>query len=294
LINIINMKKKQTLKQDLILFFWSLVSGFILSLALVTFFTPAKLYPGGITGISRIVVDICADYLDIQIPFGLIYAPLNLILCLFTFKVIGKRFAIFSAIQFLSVSIFTSFLQPIIVVDDLLLMSVFGGVISGFATSLALNHNSSGGGTDFVAIYISNKYKKNAWSYIMILNVLILSIAGLIYGWQRALYSIILQFCSMQVVNHMHKRYSSETLIIVTSKPDEIANAIFDCVRHGITELDARGSFKHQGKKMMMTVVHTYETPAVVQAILKVDEEAFINILTTNRVVGNYFQEPLA
>lgn len=284
---------KNEIKRDLNLLFWTVMSAIIHAVSLTTFSIPGKLYPGGFSGMTRIIVDVSHDYLGIVIPFGILYGILNAVLTVFVFKKVGKHFAVFSVIQFALVSIFTLFFKPIIQVSDPLLIAVFGGITAGVGISLALAHDTSSAGFDFVAIYVSNRYNIQVWNYVMGVNTIILCVAGLIYGWDRALYSIILQFCQTQVINKMHKRYRLLTLSIVTAKPEEVEASILSCIRHGITELHARGGYLHKSNTMLHIVINTYQERMVVKAILKADEHAFINIQETRKIIGNYYQKPL-
>lgn len=172
-------------------------------------------------------------------------------------------------------------------------MSIFGGILNGIGIGLALAHNASSGGLDFISIYFANKYKRNMWNLIFAFNCILIISIGLLYGWESALYSTVYQFCTTQIVNRMHKRYSSQTITIITEHPDEVSNEIFNTIRHGITELKAVGAYKKTETTMLYTVVNGYQTDDVVNAILKADSKAFINIQDTKLVYGNYYQKPL-
>lgn len=281
------------LKKDAQLLFWTTLSAILNAVSLTSFSMQAKLYPGGFSGISRILVDLCADFFNLNVPFGLFYLGLNILPTIMVFRYIGKRFTIYSVIQFTLVSFLTGYFKPIIQVDDLLLLSIFGGITNGFAIGLALQHNASSGGTDFIAIYVSHHFHRPIWNYVMACNAFILCIAGLIYGWERALYSIILQFCSTQVVSRMHNRYRMQTLTVITKYKDEVIQSVLKGTRHGITEIEGKGAYSHSDVTMLYTVVNSFQTGEVVDSILKADPKAFINIQDTKSVVGNYYQKPL-
>ncbi len=269
------------------------VSAFIYSIAITSFSNVGGLYPGGFSGISRIIVDIARRFAHIEIPFGILYFTLNLFPTLLVFKYIGKRFTIFSIIQYIFVSILTMFLKPLFLVDDPLLIAVFGGLLGGIGMGIALHNNASSGGTDFIAIFVSSRYNRSVWNYVMIANAMILCVAGLLFGWEKALYSIIYQFVSTQVVEKLHERYKMETLTIITKHPDEVAKKVLEGTRHGITEIKAEGVYSHKDTAMLYMVINTFQKRAVIKAVLSVDPNAFINIQTTTAVIGNYYQQPL-
>lgn len=272
---------------------WVIVSALLQAISLTSFSVPNKIYPSGVAGISRLASDALFDNFNINIKYTLIMVGINLILSIIVYRHIGKLFTILSLTQNILVSILASILPQYIFIEDKMLMSIFGGIINGFGIGLALSHNASSGGSDFVSIYFANKYKRNMWNYIFGFNCFLIIIIGLLYGWDRALYSIIFQFCTTQIVNRMHIRYTSQTITIITSKPDEVSKEIFNTIRHGITEIKAVGAYKKSDTTMLYTVVNGYQTQDVVDAILKVDEKAFINIQDTKFVYGNYYQKPL-
>ena len=272
---------------------WVIVSAVLQSISLSSFAVPGQMYSSGVTGLSRLTSDILLDFFNINIKYTIFLITINLILGTIVYKYIGKAFTFLSLIQTALVSLIASFLKPIINIDDILLLSIFGGILNGFGVGLALTHNASTGGTDFLSIFLANKYKRSMWNLIFGFNCVLILTTGIIYGPERALYSIIFQFCSTQVVNRMHKRYTSQTITIITSKPEEVSNEIFATVRHGITKIHATGAYKNTETTMLYTVVNGYQTDAITKAILKVDPKAFINIQDTKLVIGNYYQKPL-
>ncbi len=284
---------KNTKIQDVQRLIWTLLSGTLYSFNIVSLTAPHGLYPSGFSGLSRLISDLSHDFLPFTIPFNVPYLLLNFFSVLLVYKNIGKKFTFFSSLQILTVALLTSIIKPVYFTDDILLASVFGGIIGGFAIVMALQHNSSSGGTDFIAIYISNKYHVSSWNGIMVFNVLILSIAGLVYGWEKALYSIIYQFCSTQVIKNFHNRFTHETITIITRMPDEVISSILANTRHGITVEKAQGAYLHQDESVLYMVVNSFETPEVLKSALKIDPHAFINIQDSKRVVGNFYQKPL-
>lgn len=272
---------------------WVILSAVIQSIAMSSFSVPGNMYPSGINGFARLTSDILFDKFDINVKYTIIYFAINLILAIIVYRNIGKMFTFLSLLQTALVSVLSTFFKPMFGLEDLMLISIFGGVINGFASSLALSHNASTGGLDFVTIYFSNKYKRSMWNITFGFNAVLIISTGIIYGWPRALYSMIFQFVTIQVINKMHKRYTSQTVTIITNKPDDVSNEIFKTIRHGITEVHAMGAYRKTDTTMLYTVINSYQTDDVVKAILRIDEKAFINIQDTKLVIGNYYQKPL-
>lgn len=269
------------------------ISALVYSISLKAFVESGNLIPGGFSGISRLIIEIVHKYFGVTLSFGVIYVTIHILPTIMVYRYVGHRFTFFSIMQFSLVSFFTSVLPTFPVTEDLLLIAVFGGIMSGVGISIALRQNASSGGTDFIAIYFANKYKIPTWNYIMGMNIVMLSIAGFLFGWTTALYSIIYQFCNTQVVNIRHDRYKLTTLTIITEHGDEVCQTIFKTCRHGITILDGEGAYSHHNKQVLIMTINTYQMNEVVQAIKKTDPHVFINISKTEQIVGNYYQTPL-
>ena len=287
------MNIKKFNKNDYINLLFNIISGLMYGFVIVNFSEAGHVYPGGFAGISRILSDILVDYCNINIPFAFIYFPLNLVSFLFVYKKIGKKFAFFSLVQVLTASLSSSISPYIFNLDEQIIICVFGGVLNGIAITLALEHNGSSGGSDFFGVYFSNKFNKSIFNYVLGFNCIILIIAGLIYGWQITCYSIIYQYASTVIINTYHKRYSHLSLFIITKMPDEVSANIFKNTRHGITKLNGEGEFKHEDTNMLFMTINTYEKNTVIKSIKDIDPKAFITILDSKQIVGNYYQKPL-
>ncbi|MCR4633572.1 MAG: YitT family protein [Erysipelotrichaceae bacterium] len=280
-------------KQILIMTAAVIVSAAFQAFALTSFSVPAGIYPSGISGMSRLVSDILKDFFQIDLPFFYLYLLINIALAVIVYKHIGKLFTIFSVLQTSLVSLFSSFFPTFRILDDPLLIALFGGVISGFGVSIALTNGASSGGTDFLSIYYSNKYHRSMWDYVFAFNSVLIFIAGMLYHWQIAAYSIIFQYASNMIVSKRHKRYTHQAIIIVTKKPDEVIGSILKNVRHGITKIAAKGAYKGDDETLLYTVVNAFQTTEVVKYALEGDPQAFIETRNTLNVYGNYYQKPL-
>ena len=278
---------------DIKLVCMSVLSAAVYSFAIANFSIPANLYPAGFSGMSRIISDLLKDFNNINISYSRFYLIFNIIVTLIVFKKIGKKFVIYSSLQFILVSFFTSIFKQVIIVNETLLMAIFGGIINGTGMGLALSSNFSTAGFDFISVYFATKFKKDVWNYIFCVNLTILTVAGFIYGWDRALYSIIYQFASTQVIKTFHQRYTHKTLTIITKMPNEVADAILKNVRHGITEVNATGFYSKEDTTLLYTIVNSFQYKEVVKIVMNTDPHAFINIQNTLAIYGNYYQKPL-
>jgi len=280
-------------KRDVYKFLGIVVSALLYALNFKVFVNNGNLFPSGFAGISRILSMSASKFGNFNLPFGVVYWLLNGSITILVFKYIGKKFTFFSILQFSLSSIIILILPNFQITNDILLISIFGGILNGLAISIALINGGSSGGFDFIAIYTSSKYRFSTWDYIMYINAVILIIAGLLFGWNVALYSIIYQFCATEVIKNLHKRYQLNALIIVTNQEKEVTKAIFETCRHGITKMNAIGEYTETKKQVLYVVCNNDQLSKVMPAIKKADSNAFITVSTVDKLVGNYYQEPL-
>ncbi len=212
-----------------------------------------------ITSILVVATSICDRFFDITVPFSPISLALNAIPAIISFKAIGKRFTVITSILVVATSFITDMVPAIPITEDILLICIFGGLINGVAISVALLGGASTGGTDFIAIYFAEKKKKDVWNYILIGNVAILLIAGYLFGWDKALYSIIFQYTSTQVIHLLYQVQKKVTLFVVTEEPEAVYQAIAEVTNHSATEFSATGMYSNEKRKMIYSVVSTME-----------------------------------
>ena len=257
-----------------------------------TFVYSANLFPGGFAGIALLITRSAEKFAGISIPYSAVYLLLNAFPVYISFRFIGKKFTIFSLVMILLSSVLKDFLPVFMITDDVLLCSIFGGLLSGLSIMFCLYADATSGGTDFIAIYFSERKKKNMWNVIFAGNCVVLAVAGLIFGWDRALYSIIFQFASTQVLNMLYHRYQKSTLLIITEKPDEIFDIISKNTNHAATKFEGTGCYKNTKKTLLYTVVSSDEAAVLFKLIEKADPQAFVNALKTKDLLGKFFTRP--
>lgn len=268
------------------------VSGVIISLNLQLLVRSGGLYPGGLSGLTILIQDIFKKYQDINVPYGRLYLLLNLPTFLLGFRKIGKKFTLYTLITVGTVTLLTEIIPQATITADPLLISVFGGIINGASIVVALVAGATTGGTDFVSIFVTENTPVYGFSVILGFNAVMLSIAGLLFGWDRALYSIIFQYASTQVVHFLNNRYKKDTVFVVTDHPDEIVDCLQRCVRHGITEMNVVGAYQGKQRTMIYTVISSPELKKVLRSLRETDPEAFVNVIRTERVTGRFYIKP--
>ena len=189
-------------------------------------------------------------------------------------------------------SILTDLVPNLQLTDDILLCAVFGGLLNGCAIGICLMAGATSGGTDFISIFISERYGKDAWGYIFAGNIVVLSCSGLLFGWKGAMYSIILQFVSTMLIQTIYRHYQKQTLMIITEKPDEIYQIIKEITNHDATLFKGIGLYEGKERKMLYSVVSSDEISKILRHIYKEDPNAFVNVFKSAQVRGNFFNRP--
>ena len=265
-------------------------AAFLMAVNKNTFIDTAGLYPGGVSGLTILLQRLVTMLFHVTPPFTVINVALNLIPIWIGFRFIGKKFTMYSCLMIILNSIFTDLLPDKIITEDILLIAIFGGIIQGFAISVCLNAGATSGGTDFIAIFLSERRGVESFSIILGFNACILCAAGFLFGWDKALYSIILQYVSTGVQRLLYKKYQQSTFFIVTTEPVAVCNAIYNISQHGATVLEGEGSYGHCERNVVYSVVSAAESAQVTRIVREADPEAFINEIKTQRLSGRFYQ----
>ncbi|MBQ9061922.1 MAG: YitT family protein [Eubacterium sp.] len=279
-------------RKDMVRLIVVVLAAFLMAVNIKTFVRAGHLFPGGATGITVLIQQIFALFFGKEVPYSPINILLNAIPVYIGWRYIGKKFTLYSLLMIVLNGIFVDMLPPLTLTYDYLLISVFGGIINGVAISMCLMVDATSGGTDFLAIFFSKRRGVDSFNMILGINVLILVTAGLLFGWERALYSIIFQYVSTQVLHLLYRNYQQQTLFIVTNKADEVCAAIDKVCHHGATIMQAEGSYEHSARAIVYSVVSGGENKAVIRAVKEVDERAFINSLKTSELRGKFYIPP--
>ena len=267
------------------------LSALLQSFCINVFITPAKLLSSGFTGLA-ILINKISSLFGFTLPVSLLVLMLNIPLGVLSFRSIGKKFVFFSILQVVLMSLFLNFHYTLLF-DDLLLNVCFGGFLYGIAISLALRGNASTAGTDFIALWVSNKIGKSIFEYVFVFNSVLLLIFGYMFGWKYAGYSILFQFISTKTIDSFYKRYKLVTLEITTYHPKEICKAYIKHYRHGLSEVAGIGGYEHKELSLIHTVISFYELEDAIRLIKRVDPKAIINVISTERFVGHFYRQPL-
>jgi uncharacterized membrane-anchored protein YitT (DUF2179 family) len=259
-----------------------LIASVLYAISMNMFYIPHNMISGGFAGVGMII-----GYLT-HYNIGTLIFLLNVPLFGLSYKYLGKKITFLTA-YFITVSTVAMAVVPVKQLShDILLSSVFGGILCGAATGIVFRFASSTGGFDIVGLLVAKRKDISIGAVIFVFNCLLLVIAGFIFGWDITLYTFISRFVVSKVIDAIHTKHIKLTVMIVTEKGMEVKKALLNqCIR-GVTMVDAVGAYTDHQKKVIYTVITRYELGEVKRLVRKVDSHAFMNITETVEVVGRF------
>ena len=264
-----------------------IIGSLIYSAGLEIFLVPNNISDGGIVGIS-----IMASYLT-GIPFGVYMLVLNLPFLYLGYKQIGKTFAISTIISIIALSIFSEFLEPVPqITQDYFLAAIFGGIIAGAGVGLVIRQGGSLDGTEITAIILDRKTSFSVGEVVMFFNLFILGAAGFVFGWDKAMYSLVTYFIISKMIDVVLKGLDeSYAVMIVSDEYEEIADALMHRLGRGVTYLHGQGAYTGDDKQVLYCVVTRLEVVKLKEIALEKDETAFVTINPVHDIVGGRFKK---
>ena len=263
-------------------FFW-LVGAFIVAVALEMFLLPNKIIDGGVIGISMMI-----SYIT-KWNLGLLIFCINIPFMLIAFRSLGKKFILntFIATSLLSVATnVATNLSP--VTNDLLLATVFGGILLGLGVGLILRNNASLDGTEMLSIVLSKRFKiVSVGELLMGMNLFIYTAAGFLLGWERAMYSILTYFVASKVIDTVLEGLDkAKSVRIVSEYWEEIGEHIMKELDTSVTYMKTKGGYSKQEKILTFCVVNKFDIPKLKETVHSIDPRAFIVTEDVHEVEG--------
>lgn len=268
-------------------YFLLLLGSLIYTTGLEIFLVPNNIIDGGVVGIS-----IMASYLT-GFPFGAFMILLNLPFLYMGYKQIGKSFAISTVISIVAISILSAQFEPIpSITGDYFLAAIFGGIITGTGVGLIIRHGGSLDGTEIVAIIMDKKTTFSVGEVVMFFNLFILGSAGFVFGWDKAMYSLVAYFVISKMIDVVIKGLDeSYAVMVVSDENEEIADALMHRLGRGVTFLHGQGGYTGDAKKVLYCVVTRLEVGKLKDIALEKDETAFVTINPVHDIVGGRFKK---
>ena len=264
-----------------------IIGAIIMALGLEQFLVPNKILDGGIVGIS-----IIASHL-FGIPLGVFIFILNIPFFFIGYKQIGKTFALSTALGITVLSIATIMLHPVAAfTDDLLLSTVFGGVILGTGVGIVIRYGGSLDGTEIMAILFNRKLPFSVGEIIMFFNILIFIVAGFVFNWEQTMYSMLAYFIAYKTIDIVIEGLEeSKAIYIISEEYEEIGSAIMNRLGRGVTFLNGAGGYTGDPKNVIFTVVTRLEESKLISIVEEKDPTAFLAIGNIAEVRGGRFKK---
>ncbi|GBF76029.1 membrane protein [Paenibacillus sp. 598K] len=256
-------------------------------MALEIFLVPNQIIDGGIVGISIMLAHV------LSLPLGLFLFALNVPFLFLGYKQIGKTFAISTLFGVTLMSVGTLVLHhvnPLTI--DTFLAAVFGGVILGIGVGLVIRFGGSLDGTEIVAILINKKSPFSVGEIVMFFNLFIMTTAGFVFGWDRAMYSLIAYFIAFKTIDIIMAGFDeSKSVWIISEDAREIGAAIIDRLGRGVTYLHGEGAFTGDSKQVIFCIINRLEEAKLKSIVQELDTSAFLAIGSIHDVRGGQFKK---
>ena len=281
-----NMKSNKKLLDNFLSFLLITLGATLAALALEIFLVPNNIIDGGIIGISIMI-----SYIT-KVKLSILTFVLNIPFLILGYKQLGKSFLIKAAYAMLVFSILLEQLKPVPeLTNDILLATVFGGLLLGIGVGFVIKFGACLDGTEVVAILINKKTSFSVGQVVMFLNFFIYSTSGLLFGWDRALYSILTYFITFKIIDMVSEGFEqAKAAMIITNHGEEIANSIYKHLGRTVTMLEGEGLIS--GKKVVLyAVVTRIEIPELKRIVAADDYSAFVTITDVNEIVGKHIKK---
>ena len=262
------------------------VGAMITAFALESFLVPNNIIDGGVIGISMIVSHITKWNL------GLLILILNTPFIIMAFKKMGGKFVVQTAFANIILAVFLNIFHHYKVTHDLLLATVFGGIILGLGVGIILKHEGSLDGTEMLSLVVSKKLGVSVGEFIMGINVFIYLAAGKVFSWESAMYSIMTYFIASKVIDTVMEGFnSSKSVRIISDNASAIGEQLIERLDISVTYLQGIGGYTGQDKDLIYCVISRLELPKMIDIIKEIDPKAFVSVVDVHEVYGGRFRK---
>lgn len=260
------------------------LGAIVAAFALEEFLVPNNIFDGGVTGVSMILT----HYLPISL--GLLVIIINIPFLLIGLRQMGKRFLVKVTYSLILFSVMTSVFEPLQnVTDDIILAVTFGGVLLGIGVGLVLRGGGCLDGTEIVGILLNRKFSFSVGQVVLIINVIIYFVAGLTFGMDRGMYSLLMYFITSRVIDMVEMGWdNTKSVMIITDDGRELAQRIYKELGRTVTFMKGEGFVSNESKDILYCVVTRAEIFELKKVIASVEGSTFTTISEVSEIVGRY------
>lgn len=270
------------MKKHIVNWFFMIIGAIIAGFALEGFLVPNNIIDGGIVGISIMASTIT------KVKLGLFIFIFNTPFILMALKKMGKMFVAQTLVSITVLAVSVTVFHDHHITDDLLLATVFGGLALGTGVGLVLRCNAALDGTEMVAIRLAKKFGFSIGEIIMFFNVFIFGLAGFLYGWDKAMYSVLTYFIAYKMIDVMIEGLSeTKSIMIISDKSYEIGQVLIAKLDVTVTYMKGRGGYSGLDKTIVYCVIPKMELFKLKEMVKSIDSTAFIAIEDVHEVEGS-------
>lgn len=271
------------------------IAGIINSIGVTMFLSPVNLYDSGISGTSMLLDFVTPEKLTLSI-FLLV---LNIPLFIYGFKKQGIHFTIYAIYTVTIYSLCAFIITDVLPIDvnfasplagtDLLLCALFGGMISGVGSGLAIRFGGAMDGIEVMAVIFAKKIGITVGSFVMVYNVILYIICGIaLKSWILPLYSIVAYMAALKTVDYIVEGFDrAKCAMIITTEPDDVCSMLSYEFESGSTRINVTGGYSNKSKTMIYFIVNRFQIAKMKQIVLEVDPKAYITISEVADVFKN-------
>lgn len=277
-------------KQWIVPLFFITIGAVIAAFALEEFLVPFKILDGGVVGISMIISQLSG------MPLGVLTIVLNIPFMIVGFRRLGIRFLIRSVYAMVIFSVFLGVFSDMKeVTDKEILVVAFGGVLLGVGVGLILRYGGCLDGTEIVAMLLSHHTEFSVGQIVLFFNIVIYGVAGILFGPDRALYSLLTYFITSKVIDIVENGMEQgKSVMIITDHGKDIADAIYSQLGRTCTQMEGKGMVSNGKKTVLYCVITRVEVSAIKKIINDADVSAFMTISDVSEIVGNHIKRTKA
>ena len=261
-----------------------ILGSILAAIGLEIFLLPNNVIDGGMTGISIIASHVT------KVQLGMFIFLFNLPFVIVGYRQIGKTFALSTVFSVICFSIGVSVLHPVPgITQDILLATIFGGIILGAGVGIIIRNGGSLDGTEIVAIILEKRTPFSVGEIVMFFNLFILGSSGFIFGWDRAMYSLIAYFIAFKTIDITVEGLNElKAVIIVSDKNKDISEAIMARLGRGVTLLDGKGAYSGDKTNVIYVVLSRLEITKLKDIVNGFDDDALITITSVEGTGKRY------
>ncbi len=264
------------------------VGSFLIAVALNYFLVPNKIAAGGVSGLATVI------YYLAGFPIGITMLVLNIPLFLAGLKVLGRSFGARTIYGIITLSLITDLLEPMAVnvTTDLLLASIYGGVLAGLGLGLVFKARGTTGGTDMIASLLNNYTGLSVGQGLMLADGIVVLLAGILFNLEVALYASITIFITSKTIDVVQEGLNiKKEALIISDKSRKINQRIINELNRGVTLFPAEGGYTGKKRDVLLCIISRSEVTTLKEMVAEIDQDAFVIISNIHEVLGEGFAE---